>query len=315
MKIAFRGQRIRLAITVLLTAAGAVGACTTTEVNGTDGGHGSGGSGGSGAGNGGSGGSSTGNGGSGGSSTGGSGGSSTGGSGGSGTDAASLKTCVVPPSPDGGGAPITDFSKACGGDGGANQVCFGAYPGFYGGAFNPPFATSTNSMIMDGGGGCNTFGTQSTFGVTLDTTAMTWNWTGTVGGYDGDGFYFGNCVDASGYSGIEFTLSGTLGAGASVDAGAAAQMEFSALTLENVTVDAGGACAHGSTCDPANYLFDVPAASKTIQVPWSSLTGGMPDATFDPAHITGIQWQLPWPCTATGTYTVNVTFTNVQFYK
>jgi hypothetical protein len=314
MKIAFRRQRLPIAITVLLAA----GACTTTAVNGPSDG-GSGGSGGSATG---------GSGGSGGSATGGSGGSAAGGSGGSGGSAAggsggsgggdassTLKTCLVPPSPDGGFAPITDFSKACGGDGGANQVCFGAYPGFYGGAFNPPFATSTDSTVMDGGGGCNTFGTQSTFGVTLDTTAMTWNWTGTVGGYDGDGFYFGNCVDASGYSGVEFTLSGTLGAGASVDGGSPGQMEFSAATLENVSVDGGGACATGSTCNPATYLFNLPATSTVIQVPWAQLTGGTPDATFDPAHITGIQWQLPWPCTAAGPYTASVTFTNVQFYK
>lgn len=229
-------------------------------------------------------------------------------------------TCSQPASPDGGFAPLIDFSKACGGDGGPNLACFGAYPTLYGGSF--AFAPTTDSTVSDAGVGCTTFGTQSTFAATLDTTGKTWTLAGKVGGFSGGGLWIAPCVNVQGYTGIQFTVSGSIGISTDGgDAGASNQVQLQISQLSDWGVStAGGTClaadgGAGANCNPFTYNFSVPASPQVIQVPFSMLTAGAPVATFDPAHIIQVQWQLPWPCTGGTPYMASVVFQNVQFYK
>src|SRR5579872_47455 len=105
-------RKFPLATAVYLAALGAVGACSSQVNNTPDAGSNSGST------------SATG-------STTTSGGSSSSGATTSGMTSGSSSsgvatTCTQPASPDGGFAPLIDFSKACGGDGGPNLACFGA---------------------------------------------------------------------------------------------------------------------------------------------------------------------------------------------
>jgi hypothetical protein len=245
------------------------------------------------------------------------GGSTSSASNGSTTTSSSASTvtvvCTQPASPDGGFASLIDFSKACGGDAGPNLACFGTYPTLYGGTFS--FSPTADSAPDDSGVGCNIFGSQSTFTATLDTTAKTWTLGGEIGGYSGGGLYIGPCVDASAYTGIEFTLGGSIAA--TSDAAGSNQLQVQVSQLSNWNVaSAGGDClTAGETCSPSIANIDVPATPSDVKVPFSTLSGGAPVAAFDPAHIIQIQWQLPWQCQGGTPYMASVTIANVQFYK
>lgn len=252
-------------------------------------------------------------------------GTATGSSAGSSTQAVAdsgpvLPNCVQPPSADGGFAPMINFATACTVDGGLSPTlaCFGTYPTWYGGTFS--YVNADNSTPNDAGVGCLTFGSQSTFAVAVDTATPAWNWSGTVGGYVGAGLYTIPCIDASQYTGIQFEMYGTVGA--TQDGGTGDEVEIQVSQLQNWNVaSVGGTClaadgGPGPTCNPSIASFSVPAtASAPIQIPFTSLLGGAPDTTFDPAHIIQIQWQPPWPCTGGSPYATNLTVQNVGFYK
>jgi hypothetical protein len=299
-------RKVPIAIAFLLAAGWTAGACTTTAVSsapdagGDASGSGSGGGSGSGSGS--------------------SSGGIAPGDASSTPDGPTVTTiCGVPPSPDGGFAPIIDFSTICPGDAGAALGCFGAYPAFYGGTYT--FASTTDQLPNpDAGLYCAVYGSQSTFSTIIDTATKSWDWSGTVAGYSGGGLYIGPCANASSYSGIQFSISGTLGITAG-DAGASTQVQLQVSQLEDwATASAGGTCLSadggpGTGCSPAVYSFDLPATPTEIQVPWASLTGEAPDTIFDQAHIIQIQGQLPWPCTGGTPYSANVSIQAVQFYK
>lgn len=228
--------------------------------------------------------------------------------------------CTAPPIADGGFGLLIPFSTVCTGDSGPNAACFGSYPTLYGGTFT--YSSTTNSTPNDAGVGCLTFGSQSTFAATLDTTAGTWNWSGVVGSYAGGGLYIVPCVDAHTFTGIQFTMYGTVGA--TEDGGSGDEVQVSISDLEDWGVPtAGGVCPLAedggplTVCNPFSASFSVAAtaAEGVVQIPFSSFVGGGPDTTFDPSHIIQIQWQLPWPCTGGTPYTTNVTIQDVGFYQ
>src|SRR5262249_11920737 len=96
---------------------------------------------------------------------------------------------------------ITDFSpRAADGGAPANEVRFGGRATTFagGGYFYPNDPTTKPSAL------------------TQDATMGNWHLTGTVGDFSGFGLYFDNCsrVNASGFKGISFTVSGTVQGGA-----------------------------------------------------------------------------------------------------
>lgn len=249
---------------------------------------------------------------------------------------------MVPQSPDGGALLITDFTRRCTGmDGGIDpyNACFGAYPGYFGGTYSYPFGPpavagpglpGADQTPNDAGNNCVVPLSQNSFLATVMPSSKSWVLSGTVAGFSGAGMYIQSapnlCVDASAYRGVQFTISGTIGsADASVgeagvsDAGVSAPfIQFKAIEAEDVmpTTTAGsvGTCT-ASMCTPASYSFALPSTPTTITVQWTDLMGRVPGAPSDPAHLTGIEWALPWACTGSTPYPVNITIQNVMFVK
>ena len=173
--------------------------------------------------------------------------------------------------------------------------------------------------------------------ITSDVTNSSWHITGTVGTYSGFGLSFDSCsrLDASAYSGISFTLGGTVGA-----AGTAANTitmgigtlpdTIAASWLDTHGVDGGtgtvppGACVPTSgtnqysqtTCADPTEVIAVPATPALQSLTWASFTGGKPMPVV-PSDILTVYWFFPPPAgagTATPTtYAVDITIDNLAF--
>jgi hypothetical protein len=170
-------------------------------------------------------------------------------------------------------------------DGGASsEACFGTWGGFYGGTWAP---------FPKGG--------------TLTTSSVSgaWVFTGTVSTYSGAGLWFLPCVDASSFSGVEFTVKG--------DAGPSGTMLFYVTQVSNMKVATpGGACTGGNLCRGARSEFPVTGTEQTVKIPWSNFTGGWPNNAIDqPGELLDMHCDPVWSGT---TYTVNVTIDNLAFY-
>ncbi|MGC4091611.1 MAG: hypothetical protein QM756_27770 [Polyangiaceae bacterium] len=94
---------------------------------------------------------------------------------------------------------ITDFTYTAGATTSTTDATFGDF-----------------TMTFSGGTFVYPNGTTATYPLTSDVTMNNWHVTGNVGDYSGMGLYFANdCakLDASAFTGISFTISGTLPAG------------------------------------------------------------------------------------------------------
>ena len=117
-----------------------------------------------------------------------------------------------------------------------------------------------------------------------------------AGGYSGIVFWFGPCVNASAFSGVQFAASGQLGG---------ASMIVKAQTSPDYPVDVAnskGKCRYKVEADrftecqqPTVNLTALPA-SGTVELPWASFTGGIPLPSIDPAQLLG--FELQFSCTA-----------------
>jgi hypothetical protein len=125
--------------------------------------------------------------------------------------------------------------------------------------------------------------------------------TGTNNNYMGFGYVLGDCVDASGCSGVAFDIGGSLGGGAAV---------FQLRSEANLGTADGGTCA--SDCSNNEASLSVSSSVQTVQIPWSNLTGGTPEGTTDGEGVCGFQWQFH--CSEGGACAVDVTLDNLRFY-
>ena len=131
--------------------------------------------------------------------------------------------------------------------------------------------------------------------------------------YVGAGIYInGNtagtdCVNASTYTGVKFTISGTLST--------ACQLQFSIVDSEHGAYSSTNIKASGTNADyPASVPIPVTATPTETSVTFASLaTGGMPVAAIDASKIVGLQWQYAIAA-GTGTCTSSVTITGISFY-
>lgn len=96
--------------------------------------------------------------------------------------------------------------------------------------------------------------------------------------------FLGNpsCVDASAYSGIQFTVTGDLGT---------CRLALEAVTAEDNQIAFGGACSQAICFGP----FSPPLATGTNLVRFADMTGGMPVSSVDATALQGIQWALNAP--------------------
>jgi hypothetical protein len=290
--------RIGVISLAVLFVGGGLGACTTQAAN-------TAGTGGSGAGTGGSG-----------SGTGG----ATGSGGSAGGYAVNPGVNCLPPAASG---LITDFTYVPG-DAAVpvtDQVSFGDYTTtLTGGEFYYPNSTST-----------------SAYQIASNVTNNNWHLTGPVGDYSGFGFFFQagsagcNRINATGFKGISFTISGTVQGGS---------LTFEVDTL-NDTIKPDWLNAHGGTaaatdpgaCDPGGTAtttqysqtvcteptkaITVGATPATVTVLWSDFTNGKTDPGPVATDIVGIRWVLPTPAgvgtSSVVTYPLDITVDNIAF--
>ncbi len=110
--------------------------------------------------------------------------------------------------------------------------------------------------------------------------------------YAGLVFWFGPCINASEFGGVEFTVGGMM-------AGAALKLQVQ--TAENYPADPAnskGACIfescadRWSECKGPDATITVPEAGEPVTMPWASFTAGLPNPEVNAAGLVGLQFQL-----------------------
>lgn len=173
-------------------------------------------------------------------------------------------------------------------------------------------------------------GTQM-YPLTSDTSMGNFHVTGTVGTYSGVGFYWGpnitacataatdastcpacNEVDLSMFDGITFSIKGsapaTIGANIVLFSVATAADDVSDAYANAHKANASdpdqgpsfarctpAANANDGTCAAPGFNVTITDTAQTVNVKWSDLKGGKPQASVDPTQITGIRWIMPTP--------------------
>jgi len=131
--------------------------------------------------------------------------------------------------------------------------------------------------------------------------------------YLGTTLYFYNCVDASGFTGVQFTISGSISA--------ACHLIFAAndVAHDNWRKDPKGTCDAGDSCYAPNMMvpMQVTSTPTVIKMPWIE-GSSVPDVALDPAHLVGVQWQFTVDPTADGgtaqDCTAELHIDDVKFY-
>lgn len=210
-------------------------------------------------------------------------------------------------------ATISDFTYVEG-TSKADQITFGDFTTtFSGGTFVYPNGTAM-------------------YPLTSDVTKNNWHITGTVGDYSGLGLFFNNCskVDVSAFSGISFTISGTLPSGMStmtLSAGTAGDDIPSEWLHTNVSGNSDppnfGRCTPASTnrydgsCNAPSASFSVTPTPTTVTIKWTDLKGGKPEPTLNPTELTSLAFAFVAPAgvgtAAVTTYAVDITIDDLKF--
>jgi|SRR5579871_1258949 len=132
--------------------------------------------------------------------------------------------------------------------------------------------------------------------------------------YVGVGITFADCVDASAFRGVRFSIAGSVSGCA---------MNFTATISEDTyndgttNSDPQGACILG-LLDCYSPLVDVTgltSAPQTISFAWPAFMYGMPDQTIDPATITGVAWSFAIAAGPSGTCAADVSIDDVSFFE
>ena len=132
--------------------------------------------------------------------------------------------------------------------------------------------------------------------------------------YAGVGISFADCIDASAFKGVSFSIAGSVSGCA---------MHFTA-TISEDTYNAGtadsnpqGVCTLGplDCYSPSVDLSGLAVAPQTISFAWPAFTYGMPDQAVDPTKITGIEWSFAIAAGPNGTCAADVTIDDVSFFE
>ena len=121
----------------------------------------------------------------------------------------------------------------------------------------------------------------------------------------GFGWGFGNppCLDASGFTGVQFTIAGDLGT---------CNLQFSLTPSEDNGVQFGpfGVCTADNCVGP----FSASLGVGTTVVKFADMTGGRPLATLDATALNAISWNLSVPTDGvTAPCVASFTVTGVAF--
>lgn len=128
--------------------------------------------------------------------------------------------------------------------------------------------------------------------------------------YEGVTMGFLNCIDASAFSGVAFTIAGSV---------SGCTMQYATDFSEDDSSSQLGLCTGASCYSPQSSVFPTSIAT-TLEFPWaaSSYAIGNPiPSPQDPAKIVGIHWQFTIPPLSDGGNDVcaaDVTITDLHFY-
>jgi hypothetical protein len=120
-----------------------------------------------------------------------------------------------------------------------------------------------------------------------------------------------SCLDASAFSGVELTISGSV---------SGCVLQWGVGYAEDVASSTGSCTAiTPTTCHPPEYDVLVTVTPTTVQIPWAAPPSsfgapiGNPD---DPAGITGFNWQFAIPAAQNGgdTCVADVNISGLKFY-
>ena len=168
----------------------------------------------------------------------------------------------------------------------------------------PNITNFSDAVIPDGGAaGAYRIGTQGglyTYGGTVTTVENgALHVTGTypasttaVQQYVGWGIYFDNCIDATAYSGISFTMTGSFGT--------CDMLAIGAQFPQDQPVSATG---HGTCTGTACYGPGAPHTVTSTSVTFAAMVGGSPVATVTPeakSRVTGVNFGFHSPTAAAG---------------
>jgi hypothetical protein len=212
-----------------------------------------------------------------------------GGAGGTGGTTPVMVCSGTPPSR----ALITDFSDATAG---TSAISFGTAPNIGGGSYTyaAPGLTAPVLSLAPAPVGST--------GQALEVAANPGLVTDPSNAWTGFGLGFDMCVDASAYTGVEFTITGALGNCA---------LTFTPIFSEDNSVTDNptfGSCTSAS-CFPGQSASLLPG---TNIVHFADVLGGSPQPFVDPRALTGVQWQLNAPTDGT-LCSANFAITNVTF--
>jgi hypothetical protein len=143
-------------------------------------------------------------------------------------------------------------------------------------------------------------------GLTEDLTASDWHITGVVGGQATAFVLQFTCtIDASAYSGIQFTIKGNAGAPGRLSL----QLAFAGDETGSYVTPGYGLCS--GTCQAPTTSITVTPTVTTIQIPWSRFTGGRPIASVNPAQLVRLLWAFTTSATP---YPIDVTIDDLIFF-
>lgn len=138
------------------------------------------------------------------------------------------------------------------------------------------------------GGGAAGGGALGPVGITENLTGSDWHISGVIGNYSAFVVTLACATDASAFSGIQFTISGTAGTPNRLTMQAAFAGDEAGSRVTPTT----GMCE--GTCSAPFTTVNVTATKTLIQIPWSTFTGGRPISTVNPAQLTALRWVFNW---------------------
>ena len=189
---------------------------------------------------------------------------------------------------------ITDFSDAVVGPSG---IGFGTAPNLGGGTFSyaaPGLTAPVLSLALTG-----------STGQALQVVASPGLTTDPGNAWSGFGLGFNMCVDASAYTGVQFTITGDVG-----NCGLTFATQFS--EDNSVTDDPNfGSCTAATGCFPPSSTQPILAGTNIVD--FSQMFGGSPATAVDAHALTGVQWQFNAPTDGVSVCSASFTISNVTF--
>ena len=178
-----------------------------------------------------------------------------------------------------------------------------------------------NSTVGDLTGGTSKYNGRDVMPITVELVGTDLHITATIPPYTPDVaddaenyaglvFWFGPCINASEYGGVEFTAGGSMG-------GAALKLQVQ--TSENYPADPANSkgeciftdCAtQWSECKGPDATVTVPETVGPVTMAWSAFAAGSPNTGVNPAGLVGLQFQLE--CQAMTECVVDMTLGDVS---